>query len=131
MIFFIIALILIVILVFWIILTYNNFIKLQENVSNAKAQIAAQIESRWEVVNNLIEATKQYTEYEANTLLESIRQRTNVGRSSSIKDIQKSENQFNQLFGQLIALSENYPDLKANTIYQTTMEKIDKHENNV
>ena len=64
----------------WVITTYNNLIKLREFVRNAMGQIAAQIESRWDAIQNMIEGTKQYTNYEAKLLADITKQRARLGR---------------------------------------------------
>lgn len=127
----IIIVILIIAIIFWFIRTYNNFITLGERVANGKAQIATQIESRWDAVESLISATKNYSQHEAKTLEEVTAKRINVGKNSSIDEIEKGEAQLNGVIGRLIAISENYPDLKASQIYQNTMESINKFEEHV
>lgn len=115
----------------WGFATYNRFVNLSERVDNAKAQIATQIESRWEAVKSLIDATKGYAKHEADLLGEVTLSRTSLGRNTSVEDIQRDSDQLDSLLSRLIAVSENYPDLKASKVYETTMEKIDKYENNV
>lgn len=121
----------IIIIVFWMIIMYNKFIILGERVENAKAQIATQIESRWDVVKSLIDATKKYAQHEAKTLESVIEKRVSVGKNSSIHDIQKEDTQLNHVIGSLIAIAENYPDLKASTVFQNTMENIGEMEGKV
>lgn len=124
-------LILVLLVAGWAFSTYNNFVSLSERVDNAKAQIATQIESRWEAVKSLIDATKNYSKHEAELLGEVTLSRTSLGREASVADIERDSTQLDNLLSRLIAVSENYPDLKASQVYETTMEKIDKHENNV
>lgn len=117
--------------VIWTISVYNTFITLRERVSNARAQIAAQIESRWDAVSNLISATKQYAKHESE-LLESITEkRSSIGRNSSMTEIEANDAQLNDVVGRLIAISESYPDLKASEVYQTSMASVNKYEDNV
>src|SRR5699024_1018406 len=116
MVFSIIAIILIIAIIFWVIRTYNNFITLGERVTNGKAQIATQIESRWDAVESLINATKNYSQHEAKTLEDVTAKRINVGQNSSIDEMEKGEAQLNSVLGRLIAISENYPDLKASEV---------------
>lgn len=131
MVFSIIAIILIIAIIFWVIRTYNNFITLGERVTNGKAQIATQIESRWDAVESLINATKNYSQHEAKTLEDVTAKRINVGQNSSIDEMEKGEAQLNSVLGRLIAISENYPDLKASEVYQSTMQSINKYEEHV
>lgn len=117
--------------VIYAISVYNSFVTLRERVSNARAQIAAQIESRWDAVSNLISATKQYAEHETKVLESITDKRTSLGRNSSIKDIEENDSELNEVVGRLIAISESYPDLKASEVYKSTMESVNKFEDHV
>src|SRR5699024_2944595 len=113
------------------ILTYNSFVTLRERVFNGKAQIAAQIESRWDAITNLISATKQYEAHEAGVLENITAQRSSLGRDSSMDEIEENDAQLNNVVGRLIAISEAYPELKASEVYKSTMESVNKFEDNV
>src|SRR5699024_3938502 len=127
----VILLIAIISIVIWVIKRYNEFITIGERVTNGKAQIAAQIESRWDAVPSLIDATKHYEKHEVKTLENVSEQRVSVSKSSSIRELENTEDEMNGVIGRLIAISEAYPDLKASEVYQATMERIDNYENNV
>jgi LemA protein len=126
-----VASLLIIIVVILVIVTYNSFITLGERVINGKAQIATQIESRWDAIKNLIHATKSYSQHEAETLENITEMRARVGKSSNINELEQDDTQLNNVIGRLIAISENYPDLKASEVYKSTMESINNFENNV
>lgn len=121
----------IIILILYMITTYNQFITLGERVVNAKAQIAAQVESRWDAVTNLIQATKKYAAYEAETLDKIVHQRTQISQASSIDTMEQDEASLNNVLGRLLAIAESYPELKASSVYETTMQSINKYEDNV
>ena len=121
----------IIILGIWVITMYNRFITLAERVTNGKAQIATQIESRWDALKNLISATKEYAQHESEVLVIVTEKRTNIGKDSSIREIQKNDSELNQVLGRLMMISENYPDLKASHVYQTAMDSVKVFENNV
>ena len=104
---------------------------MRERVDNAKAQIATQIESRWDAVKSLIEATKQYSSHEAEVLEGVTEKRARVGKNSSVEEMENAESEFNGVLGRLIAVSESYPDLKASQVYRSTMTSINKFEDNV
>src|SRR5690625_621169 len=128
---FLVIIIVMVVFVGWTISVYNSFITLRERVSNAKAQIAAQIESRWDAVTNLISATKQYAKHETELLENITEKRASLGRDSSMEEIEDNDAQLNNVVGRLIAISENYPDLKASEVYKQSMESVNKFEDNV
>lgn len=123
--------IIVLLIVVWVISIYNSLVSLRERVSNATAQIATQIESRWDAVKSLIDATKEYSEYEGETLEKITESRSSIGRNSSVSEMEKDQEQFNNVLGRLIAVSESYPDLKASNVYQSTMDSINQYENNV
>ncbi|MDO4681061.1 MAG: LemA family protein [Aerococcus sp.] len=127
-----IVLIIIVLLVLWGISAYNQLIGSNERVANAMAQIAAQVESRWDALTNLIQATKSYQSHEFETLTQIVRERSgNVSRDASVQDIEKDQSAFTQAMRNLDIVVEQYPDLKASTIYQQTMTSVNQYENNV
>ncbi|MCR6544883.1 LemA family protein [Dehalobacterium formicoaceticum] len=115
----------------WVITTYNSLIKDREFVRNSMGQISAQIESRWEAIRNMIEGTKQYADYEAKVLEEITEKRTKLGREASVIDVEKDNGLFGQALNQLYAVAENYPDLKASKVYQDTLMNVDKYEQQV
>src|SRR5699024_1378563 len=118
-------------LAIYIMKTYNSFITLGERVRNAKAQITTQIESRFDAVKSLIEATKKYEKYESETLEEIIGQRVGMTQDTSIEKIEQENDELNHIVGRLIAISESYTELKASDVYVKTMDNIDTYENNV
>lgn len=129
--FLLVLIVLLIVLVAWVVSIYNSLVTTRERVDNAKAQIATQIESRWDSVKSLIDATKQYSKHEAETLENVTQQRASIGQNSSIKDMENSEAALNGVIGRLIAVSENYPDLKASKVYENTMTSINKFEDHV
>lgn len=115
----------------WIITTYNRLITFGERVNNAKAQISTQLESRWDAIKSLIDATRHYSKHEADILQKVTDSRASIGQNSTIAEIEKDAEQLNGIVTRLLAVSESYPDLKASEVYKRTMENIDKYENNV
>lgn len=131
MIIFIILAAVLVAVVIWAISTYNSLIKAREFVRNSMGQISAQIESRWDAIKNMIEGTKQYTEYEGKILEEITAKRATLGREASVADVENDNKLFGQAMNQLFAVAENYPDLKASQVYQETLRNVDKYEQQV
>ena len=103
-----------VLLVLWGIGAYNRLVREREFVRNSMAQIAAQVESRWDAIKNMIEGTKQYSDYESKTLESITESRASLGRDASVADIEKDDALFAKAMNQLYAVAENYPDLKSN-----------------
>lgn len=118
-------------LILWAVGAYNRLVREREFVRNGMAQIAAQIESRWDALTNMIDATKQYADYEGKTLESITASRTSLNRNASVADVEKDDALFSQALNQLYAVAENYPDLKAAQVYRDTMAQVDKYENQV
>jgi len=129
--FYLIIAVILVVIIAWVVSTYNNLIKVREFVRNSMGQISAQIESRWDAIKNMIAGTKQYTDYEAKVLEEITGQRSRLGREASVTDVEKDNKLFGQAMNQLFAVAESYPDLKASQLYQDTLKNVDKYEQQV
>ncbi len=118
-------------LVLWAVGGYNSLVSSREMVRNAMGQIAAQVESRWDAVQNLIDAAKQYASFEAGTLEEITRQRAALGTAPTVGQVEKDDSLFSSALSRLVALAENYPQLRTSEVYQNAMTAVDKYENNV
>lgn len=128
----VIAIVVIIVgILLWVVSIYNTFVTARERVENAKSQIATQIESRWDAVKSLISATKQYSKHEADVLENVTEKRASITKNSSVDDIENSGEEFDNVLVRLIAVSENYPELKASGVYENTMNSINKYEENV
>lgn len=123
--------IIIVFFVLWAVSTYNRLIGARELVRNAMGQISAQIESRWDALQNMIEGTKQYAKYEAKTLESITAQRSSLGRDVAVDQVNQDDQLFSQAMGSLFAIAESYPDLKASQMYQDTLQNVDRYEQQV
>lgn len=127
----IILIIVVVIIVGWYISTRNGLIALEERLKNTKSQIAVQINSRWDALSNLIGATKQYSKHESETLEKIVAGRNQVGKNSTVEELQQEEVKYQNAMSRLLAVVEAYPDLKAANLYQETMKSVQKYEDNV
>ena len=119
------------ILILAVVSIYNSLVRQNEMVANAMSQIATQLQSRWDALNNLIDATKDYAKYESDTLDKITKNRTSVDRNSTPADVAREEGEFKSALRSFYAVAENYPDLKASEIYRSTMDSINKYEDNV
>ena len=97
--------ILVVIIIGWLIAIYNQLVRLRENVRNAMGQIAAQVESRWDALTNLMQATEKYQTYESKTFEKIVNARQNVSEQSDVADVNADEQQFNRVLGVVNALA--------------------------
>lgn len=111
--------------------TYNRLTINRERVNNSKSQIAVQIESRWDALSNLITATQQYATHEKETFESIVAGRKHVTGNSDIQDFEDSEEKYRGGLNRLLAITENYPELRASDLYKETMGSINEYEKNV
>lgn len=126
-----IIIVVVVIIGLFIMTNYNSLVKLREMVKNAMANIAAQVESRWDAVSSLIAATKKYSEHEASLLRDITEKRKSINRESSAQDVERDDDAFSRALTRINAVAEAYPDLKASSVYKSTMNSINSYEENV
>ena len=128
--------------VLWAISIYNRLINERNRVRNAFAQIDVQLTRRYDLIPNLVEAVKGYMKHERETL-EAVVNARNAAQQSlqaakadpanaeAIKDLGASEGALGAALGRLFALSEAYPDLKANENMMQFQEELASTENKV
>jgi len=122
------------IIVFWIIGIYNGLVRDRNGVKNAYAQIDVQLKRRHDLIPNLMETVKGYMKHERETLeavVEARQQAINVSGLENVKDQAQIENMLSDTLKSLFALSENYPDLKANTNFLKLQEELSSTENKI
>jgi LemA protein len=119
------------VIVLFIIFLYNSLIRLKNNIENSLSQIDVQLKRRNDLIPNLIETVKGYMKHEK-TLLENItKARTSMMNAKSIESKGKSSNMLSGTLKSLFAVSENYPDLKANQNFIQLQEEITGTENKI
>ncbi len=118
-------------LIFFIIAIYNSLVKLRNRVKNAWSQIDVQLKRRYDLIPNLVEAVKDYMEYEQETLQRVIEARKTAIDVSGIAAQGAAENMLTGALRQLFALVENYPDLKANQNVMALQEELTSTENKI
>lgn len=121
---------------------YNSLINLRNRVKNAFAQIEVQLTRRHDLIPNLVEAVKGYMKHERETLEGVIKARNAAASSldtakldpsnaAAMQELGKSEGALGSALGRLFALSEAYPDLKANQNMLQLQEELTTTENKV
>jgi len=129
-------------LVFWAIGIYNRLINERNRVRNAFAQIDVQLTRRHDLIPNLVEAVKGYMKHERETLEAVIKARNmavsaldaakaDPANAAAIQELGASEGALGNILGRLFALSEAYPDLKANQNMMQFQEELASTENKV
>jgi len=115
-----------IVLVFALIsvLFYNSFVKKKLKVENSFSEIKIQCKKRFDLVPNLVETVKGYAQHEKETL-ENVTVARSMGASAkSVRELATANNQLTQLLNKLFALSEQYPDLKANANFGKLQDEL-------
>jgi len=126
----IIAIIIGVILLF-VILLYNSLIRLKNQVKNSWAQIDVQLKRRNDLIPNLVETVKGYMKHEKTVLENITKARSAIMDAKGVEDTAKASNMLSSTLKSLFAVSENYPDLKANQNFMQLQEEITGTENKI
>jgi len=127
----IIILAVVAVLVLWFVSVQRTLVSKDEICKNSLSQIGVQQASRWDALTALADMTKSYSEYEYNTLKDIIAQRRPITGSNTSADANKQENLITDAMTHIIAVGEQYPQLKASDTYVKTMDSINTYENQV
>ena len=109
---------LIVVLVVYLIMTYNGLVAMRQRVNQAFADIDVQLKQRHDLIPNLVETVKGYATHEKSTLDAVIAARNAAQGATGVHDKAAAEQQLSGAVGRLLALGEAYPDLKASANFQ-------------
>ena len=109
-----IAIIIIVLLIIWIISIYNGLVTSKQKVDNAWSQIDVQLQRRFDLIPNLVESVKGYMAHESEVLEKVTQLRSSWANAKSVSEKAELDNQLSGALKTIMAVSENYPDLKAN-----------------
>ena len=128
--------------VIWAIAIYNGLVAARNRFKNAFSQIDVQLKRRYDLIPNLVETAKGYIKHERETMEAVIRARNvalsaaqaagaNPGNPQAMQSLGQAENALSGVLGRLFALSEAYPDLKANQNMLVLQEELSSTENKV
>lgn len=121
----------IVILLIYIFITYNGLIKLNNMVREAFSTMDIYLKKRWDLVPNLVEVVKGYTKYEKEVFNEIASLRTNGYEDMSTDKKINVNEQMTQQLSKIVAISENYPELKANENFLQLSKELTKIEDDM
>ena len=121
----------IVVLLLAVMLFYNGIVRTRNRVDNAWSQIDVQLKRRYDLIPNLVETVKGYAAHERGTLDDVIKARNSAISAQGPAQVSAAENQLSGALGRLIALSEAYPDLKANANFQQLASELSDLENKI
>ncbi len=117
--------------VLWFIAAYNGFVRLVNRAKEAWSDIDVQMKRRYNLIPNLIETVKGYASHEREVLEQVTKARTAAMGAQSVEDHGKSENMLSGTLKTLFAVSENYPQLKANENFLELQRELSDTENKI
>ena len=138
----IVVLAIVLLAVFWAVGAYNRFVNLRNRFKNAFSQIDVQLKRRYDLIPNLVETARGYMKHERETLEAVIAARSqavsasaraagNPADAASMRQMAAAEGALSAMLGKLFALSEAYPDLKANQNMMQLTEELTSTENRI
>ena len=127
----IIVVAIIALVLIWVISSYNRLIRLNVSVDEAFAQIEVQLKRRADLIPNLVETVKGYASHEKSTLDAVVAARAKATSATTIGDVAAADGQLTTALRGLLAVTENYPDLKASANFLALQEELSTTENKV
>lgn len=130
----------IAVIAFWMMNAYNSMVALQEEVTTKWSNVESQYQRRADLIPNLVATVKGYAAHESETLEGVVSARakaTSITIDPSnctpeqLAEYQKAQGELGSALGRLMAISENYPDLKANTNFLELQEQLEGTENRI
>lgn len=126
-----VIIIVLVLLIGYVIVTYNNLVSSRNKVENQFSQVDIQLKRRIDLIPNLVETVKGYAKHEEGTLTKVIEARNKAVSASSINDKVDASNELANALSKLLVLVEAYPDLKANSNFVTLQNDLKDTEDKI
>lgn len=127
----VILLVIIVVIVLALVAVYNGLVQARNKVKNAKSQIEVQLQRRFDLIPNLVETVKGYMEHEESTLTKITELRGAWSNVKGVSEMADIDNQLSSALKTIMAVAENYPDLKANQNFMQLQEELNNTENKI
>jgi len=119
------------IVVLYVIIKYNSLVRLRNNINNAFADVDVQMKLRFDLIENLVNTVKGYATHEKETLQNLTDARTKFLSAGSQNEKLEADNMLSGALKSLFAVSENYPDLKANQNFLQLQNELSDIENKI
>jgi LemA protein len=110
---------------------YNRLVRLRVRTENAWSQIDVQLRRRYDLIPNLVETVKGYAAHERELFEEVARARAQAQSASGVQDQAQAENQLTRTLSRLLAVAENYPELKASQNFLALQEELTGTESRI
>jgi len=126
-----IILAIVVVIAMFVIGVYNGLVRARQKVKNAWSQIEVQLQRRFDLIPNLVETVKGYMTHESETLEKVTALRSSWASATNVEEKANLDNQLSGVLKTIMAVSENYPDLKANTNFTELQESLTETEDKI
>ena len=127
----IIGIAVVVLLVLYVIVTFNGLVRLRNRIENAWAQVDVQLRRRYDLIPNLVETVKGYAKHERETLTAVTEARANAINASGVGEQAAAESMITSALKSLFAVAEAYPDLKADANFLSLQEELANTEGRI
>ncbi len=121
----------IILIILYVVKTYNSFISLRNRVRDQWSQIDVQLKRRFDLIPNIVSTVKGYAKHEKETLEDVVKARNTFLSSSTKEEEMKANSELTNAVSKLFALAESYPDLKANTNFIKLQDELNETENKI
>ena len=126
-----ILLAIVVVLIIAIIVIYNSLVTLRQRVKNAWSQIDVQLQRRFDLIPNLVDTVKGYMTHEQETLEKVTNLRASWSKAETINEKVMLDDELSDTLKTIMAIAENYPDLKANQNFIGLQQELSNTENKI
>lgn len=126
-----IILIILAVIVFWAIMAYNGFVRLVNRAKEAWADIDVQLKRRYDLIPNLVETVKGYATHESTAFENVTKARAQAMQAGSVHEKEEAENMLTGALKSVFAISEAYPELKANQNFLALQAELSDTENKI
>ncbi len=124
-----IVLVIVILLILFIISIYNGLVMARQKVKNAWSQIDVMLQRRFDLIPNFVETVKGYMKHEEGTFTKISELRTSWANAKTVGEKAELDNQLSGTLKTIMSVSENYPELKANTNFLKLQEELQNTEN--
>ena len=121
----------IALLVIYVLVTYNGFVRIKNRVEEAFSTMDVYLKKRWDLIPNIVETVKGYAKHEKSTLSEVIKLRNGAYDDMSSDEKIKTNQELSKGITKIMALAEQYPDLKANENFKDLSAQLTKIEDEI
>lgn len=127
----IIVAVIVIALIGGIVGSYNNLVKLRENVTSAQSVVETQLQRRADLIPNLVNTVKGYASHEEDVFTAVADARTALSGAKTVDELNSAQSQLDSAVSRLLAIAESYPDLKANENFINLQDELAGTENRI